>query len=169
MATQSMEPAILRAWKKIVLALATGFGLGFCPVASGTAGALPGVLLLAALGPLWRGPALWQAGAAAVLALIAIPICGVAERHFGRKDDRRIVADEYLTFPICMIGLPLVPWMLAAAFLASRALDVLKPFPARRLQALPGGLGIVADDVASNLYCLALNHLVYQGLLRLAM
>jgi phosphatidylglycerophosphatase A len=147
--------------RKIVLLFATGFGLGFCPVASGTAGALPGIMILLALQPLWQGPVLWPALAAAALSLAAIPICDLAERHFGRKDDRRIVADEYLTFPICMLGLPLTPWLLAAAFFTSRLCDVLKPPPARRLQALPGGLGIVADDVIANLYSLALNHLVF--------
>lgn len=167
MLMKSMELAKCCGWKKSVIVLATGFGLGLSPVASGTAGTLPGILLLLALTPLWHGPILWQVAVAVALALVAIPICDVAERHFGRKDDGRIVADEYLTFPLCLIGLPLVPWMLAVAFFTCRACDVLKPFPARRLQALPGGLGIVADDVVANLYSLALNHLVYQAVIRL--
>lgn len=161
-----MELAKARGWRKAALVLATGFGLGLCPVASGTAGTLPGILLLLMLGPLWQGPVIWQAAVAAGLCLTAIPICAYAERHFGRKDDRRIVADEYLTFPVCLLGLPLVPWLLAVAFLTSRALDVLKPPPARQLQALPGGLGIVADDLVSNLYSLAANHLIYQVAIR---
>ena len=166
---KSMELARCCGWKKTVVVLATGFGLGLAPVASGTAGTLPGILLLLVLAPLWNGPVIWQVAAALVLALIAIPICDVAERHFGRKDDGRIVADEYLTFPICMLGLPLNPWMLAVAFLTCRVFDVLKPPPARQFQDLPGGLGIVVDDVTSNLYSLALNHLVFQILLRLGM
>ncbi|MBU4199884.1 MAG: phosphatidylglycerophosphatase A [Verrucomicrobia bacterium] len=147
---------------KPIILLATGFGLGLCPVASGTAGTLPGVLILLALGSLWQGPVLWQVVAAVGLGLIAIPICAVAERHFGVKDDRRIVADEYLTFPIGMIGLPLVPWMLAVAFLTNRVFDVLKPPPARQLQALHGGTGIVIDDVISALYSLAVNHVIFR-------
>ena len=163
---KSMELARTSIWRKPIILIATGFGLGLCPVASGTAGTLPGLLILLALGPLWHGPVLWQAVAAAGLGLIAIPICDVGERHFGKKDDGRIVADEYLTFPICMLGLPLVPWMLAVAFLTCRVFDVLKPPPARQFQALPGGLGIVADDVTSNLYSLAVNHLIFQGVVR---
>ncbi len=166
MAMKSMELTKARGWRKAAVVLATGLGCGLAPVASGTAGTVPGVLLLLALGPLWRGPVLWQAAAAAGLCLLALPLCEVAERHFGRKDDGRIVADEYLVFPVCMLGLPLVPWMLAAAFLTCRVFDVLKPPPARRLQALPGGLGIVADDLVSNLYSLAANHLIYQLAIR---
>jgi phosphatidylglycerophosphatase A len=163
---KSMELAGASVWRKPVILLATGFGLGLAPVASGTAGTLPGILILLALAPLWSGSVLWQIVVAAVLCLLAVPICDVAERHFGKKDDGRIVADEYLTFPVCMIGLPLVPWMLAVAFITCRVFDVLKPPPARQFQALPGGLGIVADDVMSNLYCLALNHLIYAGVVR---
>ncbi len=164
---KSMELEKCRGWKKAAIMLATGFGLGLAPVASGTAGTLPGILLLLFLAPLWNGPVIWQAIAAVVLALLAIPVCEIAERHFGKTDDGRIVADEYLTFPVCMIGLPLVPWVLAVAFLTCRVFDVLKPFPARQLQDLPGGLGIVVDDFVSNLYSLALNHLIFQILLRL--
>jgi phosphatidylglycerophosphatase A len=142
--------------KRIALILATGFGLGYAPVASGTAGALPGILLAWLLYPLSIG---WQMGVALVLSLLALPICEVAERHFVRKDDGRIVADEYLTFPICLIGIPWVEhvWFLGIAFVVSRIMDIIKPFPARRLQDLHGGLGITVDDVIANIYALGVN------------
>jgi len=145
------------------LVLATGFGLGYSPVASGTAGTLPGLLLVWAIWPCgWP----WQIAAAILLPLAAVPVCDVAERHFGKKDDGRIVADEYLTFPISMVGLPLTPRVLAMAFLSSRFFDILKPPPARRLQSLRGGTGIVIDDVFASLYSLAANHIVYQVITR---
>ena len=148
-------------WHRAVLLMATGFGLGLSPVASGTAGTVPGLFIAWALAYAAVG---WQIAAGAILAAAAIPVCDLAERHFGRKDDGRIVADEYLTFPLCVIGLPIVsePWILAVAFVTNRAFDVIKPFPARRLQKLPGGLGIVADDVFSSLYALAANHLIFR-------
>lgn len=158
---KSMNLRKCRGWKKVVIMLATGFGLGCCPVASGTAGTLLGPLIILVLTPLWQGPVPGQIALAVVLSLLAIPLCGVAERHFGKKDDGRIVADEYLTFPLCMIGLPPTLWMLAIAFFTNRVFDVLKPSPARQCQALPGGVGIVADDVFSALYSLAVNHLVF--------
>lgn len=144
-----------------VILAATGFGLGLSPVASGTTGSLPGlaIVLLAARAGLTAIPA--QVALAAALTLLAIPICHLAERHFGRKDDGRIVADEYLTFPIGLIGLPLVPWVLALAFVTNRCLDILKPPPANRLQRVPGGLGIVLDDAVSAFYSLLVNHLVF--------
>lgn len=144
--------------RQLNLILATGFGLGLSPVASGTAGTLPG---LAIVWWLWRYGVPCQIAAAILLPLLAIPICGAAERHYGRKDDGRIVADEYLTFPIAMIGLPFTPLMVAIAFVSCRFFDVVKFPPARRLQALRGGTGIVIDDVFASLYSLAANHAIY--------
>lgn len=144
---------------------ATGFGLGLCPVASGTAGTLPGILLVALIWPLGLA---WQIGLSVLLAAAAVPICEVAERHYGVKDDRRIVADEYLTFPLCMIGLPASVPVFALAFFTSRLLDVIKPPPAAQAQRLPGGVGIVVDDVMSNVYALALNHLLWRILGQMA-
>ena len=138
--------------------LATGAGLGLSPVASGTVGTLPALplvwLVWSRLGLGWP----WQAALAAALSLLAVPVCGAAERHFGTKDDGRIVADEYMTFPLCMIGLPWHPWVLLTAFLSCRFFDIAKLEPADRLQSLRGGAGIVADDVAASLYSLAFNH-----------
>ena len=149
--------------KKLVLILATGFGLGWSPVASGTTGSLPGVLIALALSPL---SVVWQSVIAAALALAAIPLCDAAEHHFGRKDDGRVVADEYLTFAICLIGIPwtLHPWFLGVAFVVCRVMDIIKPPPASQAQNLSGGLGIVADDVASSLYALLINHLIWRFL-----
>jgi phosphatidylglycerophosphatase A len=143
--------------RRITVALSTGLGLGYSPVAPGTVASVWGVLIALAIHSAWREP--WQqALAAALLAAVAIPICDVGEKNFGTKDPHAVVADEYLTFPLCVIGLPAVPWIFAVAFVSNRALDILKPFPARSLQALPGGWGIVVDDVISALYSLAFNH-----------
>lgn len=149
--------------KKLAVLLANGFGLGLSPIASGTVGTLlafPIVWLMCRLLEM-PGGVLWQCAIAVVLSLVAIPICGVAEKHYGTKDDGRVVADEYLTFPICMIGLPWSPWVLLVAFLSCRFFDIVKPPPANQLQRIHGGFGIVIDDVFASLYSLAFNHLVY--------
>jgi phosphatidylglycerophosphatase A len=143
--------------KRITLLLSTGLGLGLSPVASGTTGTLLGVIPAILMAPLeWY----WQVPVALALAALAIPICDGAEKIYGTKDDGRIVADEYLTFPICTIGLNIcgAPWLLAVVFVLCRILDIWKPFPARQLQDLHGGIGIVADDFVSNLYTLGLMH-----------
>ena len=142
--------------------IATGFGLGYCPVASGTVGALLGIPIIWAMAPL---PLWGQIALALVLSVLCIPICSVAEKALGgQKDDGRIVADEYLTFPLCMLGLPwLEPgnaWMLPMAFVVSRIMDIAKPFPAYRLQALKSGLGITIDDIVASLYALAANWVI---------
>lgn len=149
--------------RRLSLVLATGFGLGHSPVASGTAGTLPGLLIVLAV---WPHGWPWQLAAAILLPLLAVPVCEVAERHYGKKDDGRIVADEYLTFPITMVGLPLTPWVMAMAFCSARFFDILKPPPARQLQAVRGGMGIVIDDVFASLYSLAANHVAYQIITR---
>jgi len=152
--------------KNFLLAAATGFGLGLSPIASGTAGTLLGIPIIFCLAKVWAGPVIWQIVCSAILAAVAVPLCDLAEKHFQRKDDGRIVADEYLTFPICMIGLPICLPILVMAFFTNRLFDIIKPPPARRLQNLPGGLGIVADDAFSCLYSLALNHLVFWLLIK---
>ena len=159
-----------RLLDRFTLLAATWFGLGYSPVASGTCGALPGALLAygAAYVALYSGAALvWQVAGQVAFALVlsglAIPICDAGERMLGVKDDGRIVADETLTFPVCTIGLPLVaaPWMLAVAFVVNRVCDIVKPPPARQLQDLHGGFGIVIDDFIACLYALAINHGIY--------
>lgn len=156
----------MKTLDRFTLLVATWFGLGYAPIASGTFGALPGALLAYAvayvslhsgLAPLWQ--VAWQVVFALVLSGLAIPVCDAAERLLGKKDDGRIVADETLTFPVCTLGLPLVaaPWMLAVAFVVNRVCDIVKPPPARRLQDLHGGLGIVIDDFIACLYALAIN------------
>lgn len=150
-----------RIMKNPVLILATGFGLGLAPVASGTFGSLPGGLLILLMPYMTLGP---QVLYAVVLMLLAIPICGFAEEQLGRKDDGRIVADEYLCFPIVLVGIPWMefPLFLAFAFVITRILDILKPSPAREAQSLHGGLGIVLDDAVANVYALIVNHLVWR-------
>jgi len=150
--------------------LATGFGLGLVPVASGTFGTLLALPIVWLFWDHWQIGVVWQdvvlqTVLAVVLSLAAIPVCSVAERHFGTKDDGRIVADEYMTFPLCMIGLPWNPWVLLTAFLSCRFFDIAKPAPADQLQRIKGGTGIVIDDVVASLYSLLFNHVVYWGVL----
>lgn len=150
--------------KSIILA-ATGLGLGFSPFAPGTAGALLGLPLGLALSVFHASVPL-QIAVALVLVLLAIPVCDAAERIFGKKDDGRIVADEYMLLPICFIGQgPVLGDLslggdkaaaavvfLVFAFVVSRIVDILKPSPCRQIQRIKGGLGIVLDDLFASIY-----------------
>ncbi len=144
----------------IYLTLATGFGLGLSPVVPGTTGTLLGLLPVFGLRNFdWR----LQLCAGVVMTLAAIPICGAAEKIYGKKDDHRIVADEYATFILCMLGLPWMEhlWLLPVCFVINRIMDIVKPAPARQVQGIAGGAGIVLDDVISSLYALAANWCVF--------
>ncbi|MGN0854475.1 MAG: phosphatidylglycerophosphatase A [Kiritimatiellia bacterium] len=148
--------------EKFCLFVATGFGIGlFVPFAPGTFGSVPGVALAYAVVrlPVWA-----QIPLCTALALLAIPFCTVAERMLGIVDDGRIVADEWMLYPIAVVGLPLhtLPWWsMLVFFLVVRAIDIIKPPPARQLQGIPGGRGIVVDDFIANLYSLGINWLIY--------
>lgn len=148
--------------KKLVLFLATGCGLGlFVPFAPGTFGSLPGVALAWWMAS-WASST--QVIAALLLAVAAIPVCSVAEEMLGVKDDGRITADEWMLYPIAVLGLPLqsLPfWALAVFFAVVRLVDIVKPPPARQLQVFHGGFGIVIDDFFANLYSLAINWTIY--------
>lgn len=144
--------------QRLCVWLGTGFGLGLvASCAPGTFGSLPGVALACAFAawlPLWA-----QVSACLALTLLAVPICTMSERTLKKKDDGRITADEWMLYPIATIGLPLTQalWLIPATFVVIRVLDVLKLPPARQIQYLPEGWGIVADDFASQLYALAAN------------
>jgi len=142
--------------RPLLLFLATGAGFGLSPVAPGTVGTIWGV----AISLLIKGsssPAL-ELTATVLLVGLAVPLCSRAEEYLGKKDDRRIVADEYLTFPLCMLGIRPTLFHFMLAFGINRALDILKPPPARQAQELPRGWGVVADDLVTSLYTLLLMH-----------
>lgn len=148
--------------EKFTLFLATGCGISlFVPFAPGTFGSIPGVALAYAMAflPPWA-----QIPLCFALTLAAIPVCGVAERLLGIRDDGRISADEWMLFPIAVVAIPVhtLPWWATVMFFAVvRIVDIIKPSPAKSMQSLPGGRGIVADDFIANLYSLAINWVLY--------
>lgn len=134
--------------------LATGLGVGFIPIAPGTFGSLWGVALAWWLGSKAPGR---QGAIIAVLALVAVPVCHFASaQYFASGDAGSIVLDEIVAFPLALLGLSLGgssavrrwPW-LVLAFVIFRAFDALKLPPVSWAEALPGGLGIVADDLVA--------------------
>ena len=133
--------------------LAIGLGLGYVPLIPGTAGALGGVIFSVASSRLlpWA-----QVLVAAALVAVAVPLCEYGSLNYGGIDDPRIVADELLAFPVATVALPIRhhPVLLACVFTISRMLDAIKPFPADTAELLPGGMGIVLDDVVTNAWTL---------------
>jgi phosphatidylglycerophosphatase A len=154
-------------WRAPSVVLATGFWAGRIPWAPGTFGALWGLPLSWAISFL---PGVWpQATAIVALNMIGIPLCTAAARKFGGvKDPGAIVFDEIATMPIAFFLVPRIalqqPIILAAGFALHRLFDITKPPPARQLERIPAGLGIMADDWAAATYaCLALHALHWAG------
>jgi len=138
--------------------LATFFGVGLVPLAPGTAGSLVAVLSYkAALHSL-----AWPLYLLLVAVLFSVG-AGAAARHaeeIGRPDPGRIVVDEVCGQLIACAFLPANWISVAVAFALFRFFDIIKPWPIRRLEGLPGGWGIMADDVGAGLAAAALARLV---------
>jgi phosphatidylglycerophosphatase A len=137
----------------VMAMLSIGLGLGCMPLIPGTAGALGGVVLSLLI---CRLSITKQFVAVVLLILVAIPISDKGENYFASKDASTIVADELLTFPLATLGLPVhqYPVMLAGIFITNRIVDWTKPPPAKAAESIPGGVGIVLDDVVASLWAL---------------
>jgi phosphatidylglycerophosphatase A len=143
---------------KFITWIAVGFGFGYSKIMPGTVGTLWGLPLCWGLMQISNS---WiQSAICLALTLIAIPICGVAEKVIGGKDPGCIVADEYLTLPITVIGLT-SPWALLSGFIFHRIFDITKPPPIKQLQDIHGGFGITVDDFLAALIALGCNHLIF--------
>ncbi|MDJ0941478.1 MAG: phosphatidylglycerophosphatase A [Woeseiaceae bacterium] len=134
--------------------VAFGFGTGLSPVAPGTVGSLPGILLF------WLtldfGLYVQLAIAAAII-VAGIWICGESARRIGVHDHGGIVWDEIAGMYLTLFLAPVSVAGFAAAFVLFRLFDILKPWPIRDLDhRLHGGLGIMLDDLAAALYALIL-------------
>lgn len=146
--------------KNFIKWVAVGFGTGWSPIMPGTVGTLVGLPLAWGIMLLDESGWVLQSVLCLVMTLIAIPICGVAEKMIGGKDPGCIVADEYLTLPITVIGLT-SPWALLSGFVLHRIFDITKPPPIKQIQHIHGGFGIVVDDFLAALIALGLNHLLF--------
>ena len=149
MADQKAGPAV---W------IATAAGVGYFPVAPGTAGSLVGVAFVVALAQLPVGRAAEMAAlAAAALAIFALGVwaAGQAESFFGRIDPGQVVVDEVAGQMLTFLLVPNFTWKwLLAGFLLFRTFDIVKPFPARQAERIPRGWGIMLDDVLAGLYAM---------------
>ncbi|HEY2147744.1 MAG TPA: phosphatidylglycerophosphatase A [Pirellulales bacterium] len=154
-------------WRAPAVFVATGFWAGRIPWAPGTWGAAEGLALAWGLSFL---PDVWlQAAVIIALNLVGVPLCTAAARRFGGvKDPSAVVWDEIATVPIAFFLIPDAvvrqSIILAAGFALHRLFDITKPPPARQLERLPDGLGIMADDWAAGaLACLAMHALHWAG------
>jgi len=134
----------------LIKVAATGFGSGYAPIAPGTAGSLVGVVLYLALTHL---PWPLRLVTILFLTLFAVYVSGEAEKIFNKKDSSYIVIDEIVGQQFALFLVPPKVLYIALGFLLFRLFDIVKPPPAGFFQAhLPGGWGVVMDDVAAGIY-----------------
>lgn len=157
--------AWMAAWPRgVVVALATLGPIGTIRWAPGTWGSLAGVIAFAAVFSRLSTPVLVVV--TVILALFAVAVCDEAERRLGKSDPGCVVLDEFVAMPVCFLGWvemrAVLPWwqVLGLGFLLFRVFDIAKPFGIRRLQNLPGGWGVVADDLVAALATCASLHVI---------
>jgi phosphatidylglycerophosphatase A len=133
--------------KRLARFIATGAYAGYSPYAPGTVGTIPGVMLAPAFAALGRASAFLYV--VALVAAIAVAIWAASEvvEQEGLSDPQIVVADEVVGFLVSIAFIPITATTLCAAFLAFRVFDIVKPPPGRRLEHLPGGYGVVCDDL----------------------
>jgi phosphatidylglycerophosphatase A len=147
---------------RTVVNCATLGALGRKLPAPGTWGSLAGVLYFTVF--FYRASAIGTLIATAIVGYIAVALCGEAEIRLGKKDPGEVILDEFVVMPLCFLGWASIvrvwpAWaVLLGGFALFRFYDILKPLGIRRLQVLPGGWGVVLDDVAAALAACATLH-----------
>ena len=142
----------LTSVQRLALLIATVGGVGHAPFAPGTVASALTALALGVVSP---------SRSALVLTVVAVVALGTwasqdAERSLGGKDPGAIVIDEVAGMALSVVTLPLTPSVLIAGFVLFRIFDIAKPYPANALQRLPGGVGVMIDDLVAGLYALLL-------------
>lgn len=135
---------------RLAVFICTAGYVGYSPVAPGTVGSAAGLVvyaLVAAMGSRWL-----EAGVIVVVFAIGTWAATIGERYFGGIDPGPIVIDEVLGMLITLAFVPVSVTGAVTGFFLFRFFDVIKPFPAARLERLHGGLGVMADDAAAAVY-----------------
>jgi phosphatidylglycerophosphatase A len=147
--------------RRLGVFIATCAHVGYAPVAPGTWGSAVGLVIYYAVRR--QASTTIELGAIAIILLIGLWSATEAEHHFGGIDPGAVVIDEVIGMLITLALHPVNVFGAILGFLIFRILDVVKPWPARRLELLPGGFGVVLDDVMAGLY----GNLMIWGLIHL--
>ena len=138
---------------RLAVTIATWFGCGYFPWGPGTIGALAGLLIAMALHSYLGAGRLGLLAAILVLLAPAIWASTNTARIVAKSDPGIVVVDEVLGQWTTLLGAAVFNWKaLLAGFILFRVFDIWKPWPVRQFEKLPGGTGIVADDLAAGIY-----------------
>lgn len=136
--------------------LGSGFFTGYIRFASGTWGSLAALIIY--LIPGFENPSL-MIFMISLFILIGVPIADKFESLYG-KDPKECTIDEVVGMWITLLFLPKKIWWIIVAFLIWRAMDIVKPFPARKLEDIKGGWGVMLDDIMAGIYSFFSIHLI---------
>ena len=148
-----METRESKTLRWVLTPIATFLGMGYAPVAPGTAGSL-GAIAVAALFKSHQDwtPAYFTWLAACIL-LLGIWSAHLFAKGRGQEDPREVVIDEAIGQWVTLAGATAYNWKsILAGFLLFRLFDIWKPFPVRQVEKMPYGFGIVADDILAGVY-----------------
>lgn len=143
---------------KITKLLATLFYLGYSPIIPGSIGALVGLLVYL----LVRGCLVLHICITIISIILGFVICERAEVLFGKKDDKRIIFDEFCGMLLVYLLIPYTKMNLGLGFLLYRTFDIIKPFPIKKIEKLHGGAGIILDDICAAAYTCILLFLLHK-------
>ena len=154
-------PSLGKPWRLWVVTLG---GSGLLPFGPGTWGSAVTCLLV------WiaarRVPVVWVLlGGLVLFSAACVALGGWAQRFLGRKDPGPVVLDEAAGICLTLVGLPVrhaYAWVVLGGFVAFRIFDITKPPPARQLERLPEGWGILMDDLAAAVYANLVCQLVFR-------
>jgi phosphatidylglycerophosphatase A len=139
--------------RTLILFLATGAYSGYAPVASGTVGTLVAIPLIFLSAQLFSLSVILHLLVIVLTVAGTCWVAGVADRELGEHDSGKIVIDEIVGFLVATAAMEVTWSQLFLAFFLFRLFDIVKPPPARFFdQQVPGGIGVVLDDVCAGLY-----------------
>lgn len=138
--------------KQILLLIATFFKIGHLPLMPGTWASLATTALVYFIAPYWRAPIYIQIPIIVIIFFLGIPAASASETHFNTKDPRPCVIDEVAGQMVTLLLVPHTIYFYAAGFFLFRVFDVLKPPPISTAEKLPGGWGIMFDDIVAGLF-----------------
>lgn len=132
----------------VIKLLTTWFGLGYAPFAPGTVATLAGI----AMAFIFSSTGYWYF--VVIIVLFGIGVIGSQqlEKSLGESDPRYAVIDEVVGMMVALAGLPITVPIAVCGFFLFRAFDMFKIYPVNKFESLPGGWGIMMDDIMAGLY-----------------
>lgn len=166
-ASESLERRRI-IWKRksgsrlLIRSIATGLGTGYLPLAPGTWGSLVAVLLVLGIHQI---SVPYQLTVHLVVTILLFPLAwftaGRVAEEEGNQDPNLVVIDEMFGQSLCLLWVPVTSYYWLLGFALFRFFDIVKPFPAKQSERLPGGLGIVMDDLVAGVYAGLVLWLIY--------